>query len=36
MLENDLSSNYAAFSKTFEEVLAKVKLHENQVGLGLL
>jgi hypothetical protein len=34
--QDDLSSNFAAFSKTFEEVLAKVKLHKDQVGLGFL
>lgn len=34
--QDDLASNFDEFSKTFADLLAKVKLHRNQVGLGLI
>lgn len=34
--QDDLASHFDEFSKTFADLLAKVKLHKNQVGLALI
>lgn len=33
---DDLKNNFDQFARSFDEILSKARLHENQVGLGLI